>query len=491
MKIIRTAAMTPNMRAADIFQIYNGLDCCLTFEIWERLSEMTAKKPAVRNTYSFERAMQAPALEMMERGWLIDKGARDKAKAKLKTEKARLLFVVNEMARAVWDKGLNANSPAQLKEFFYGVLKLPEQYAVTNGVRRVSTNRDALENLSVYFYSRPIINTILALRETAKKLSVLETNISADGRIRTSYNVAGTETGRWSSSSASDGSGTNLQNITPELRDMFIADPGWKLCYLDLEQAESRVVGLLVFRDCADPTYLDACESGDLHTTVSKLVWPALSWGGNVAADKMVAEHPFYRHFSYRDMAKRGGHGTNYYGTPRTMARHLKVEEAVMVSFQNAYFKAFPGIRTWHQAVAMKLARDSAMITLLGRPRTFFGRSNDDSTLREAIAFEPQSVVGDLLNLGLWRLWRYEPRIQILGQVHDAVVFQYPDNPATETSILNSALSLTAIPITSSGRTLIIPSECKVGWNWANASPSNLNGLVKWKGTPDERRRLD
>lgn len=490
--------MHPNLDAHTQHQVYNGLDCCLTFEIFEVLENQLRQKnePYVENIYSFERGMQAPALELMERGWKIDPVERENGQKLLRNRLDRLRVCLDRMAFAIWDKGLNANSPAQLKKFFYERMGLPEQYNNNRGQRNVSTNREALEKLETYFYAKPIINVILAIRETTKKLSVLETEISSDGRMRTSYNVAGTETGRWSSSSSADGSGTNLQNITPELRRMFIADRGWKLCYLDLEQAESRVVGLLVWRTCRDATYLDACESGDLHTTVSKLVWPGLPWTGDGKKDRELADAPFYRHFSYRDMAKRGGHGTNYYGTPRTMSRHLKVEQKVMEEFQRAYFTPFIGIRRWHEWVSREIISHQRITTLLGRQRGFYGRVNDDATLREAIAFEPQSTVGDLLNCALWRVWRYESRVQILGQIHDAIVFQYPDDPNLETEILTNCLSLTRIPITSCERTIIIPSECKIGWNWGEAdakrfADGNPNGLIKYRGEPDKRRRLD
>lgn len=499
---IQTANLTPNIDPHSKHQIYNGLDCCLTFEIFEILNAQLKSKnePYNQLTYNFERGMQAPALEMMERGWAIDEAERQKGQVILREKVARLQSILNAFTNVIWGKGLNPASPKQMKDFFYGTLKLPEQYKFDKGNKTLTTNREALEKLWIYFYARPFINCILAIREAAKQLSVLETEVSKDGRLRTSYNVAGTETGRWSSSASSDGSGTNLQNITPVLRRMFIADPGWKIGYVDLEQAESRVVGLLVWLYCGDPTYLDACESGDLHTTVSTLVWPSIQ-------TRAQADELFYRQFSYRDMAKRGGHGTNYFGTPRTMARHLKVEEKLIKEFQLKYCgdfdnwrdsnAPFKGIRAWQfDYVKKQLLLNQSITTLMGRKRIFYGRPDDDATLREAIAHEPQSVVGDILNTALWRVWKHERRVQLLGQVHDAIVFQYPDNPATEVEILNSILDLTKIPINAKDRTLIIPSECKIGWNWGDAdkrryADGNPNGLIKYKGQADVRRRLD
>jgi len=180
------------------------------------------------------------------------------------------------------------------------------------------------------------------------------------------------------------------------------------------------------------------------------------------------------------------------------MAKHLKVDQHVMEAFQGAYFTPFKGIRKWHIACARSLGLHQELTTPLGRKRTFFGRPDDDATLRKAIAFAPQGTVGDLLNLALLKLSQEEPRIEILAQIHDAVVFQYPDDPRYETDILSHCLELIRIPLTLPGRTIVIPGETKIGWNWAEADPKrrifadgNPCGLIKWKpGMKDDRKRV-
>lgn len=315
--------------------------------------------------------------------------------------------------------------------------------------------------------------------------------------MRTSYNVAGTETSRWSSSKSAFDEGTNLQNITEPLRDMFISDPGKKLAYLDKSQAESRVLGFIIWDLFGDSTYLDACESGDLHTYVAKLIWPGLDWTGEPKHDKEVAEAKFYLHFSYRDMSKRGGHGTNYYGTARTMAMHLKVAVALIEHFQAGYFEAFPGIREYHKWCARMVQTQSYVSTFLGTGRHFFGRPGDDTTLREAIAYSPQHIVGVLLNLALWRNWAYMgDRCDRLGQVHDAIVIQYWEKDEEE--VLTKALSLMPTPLYSRGREFIIPSDIMVGWNWQKmkvdkktGKVTNPDGLISWTGHDNRTRQFD
>ena len=114
-------------------------------------------------------------------------------------------------------------------------------------------------------------------------------------------------------------------------------------------------------------------------------------------------------------MAKRGGHGTNYLGKAATIAKHLKVDKPIIESFQYKYFKAFPDIPNWHTHLLEKLQIDGSIRTPLGRVRTFFGRPDDDATLREAVAFQPQSTIAEILNLALWKVWhKYDFTLSVL-----------------------------------------------------------------------------
>ena len=136
-------------------------------------------------------------------------------------------------------------------------MNLPEQHAYVNKTSRISTNRKSIErDFQAYFYTIPIINAIFEARITTKNLSVLSTGISPSGRFHSTFSPASTETGRWSSSKHLFGEGGNAQNITSELRRVFIADPGKKLLHFDQPQAESRVVGLLLWSLLDDARYI-------------------------------------------------------------------------------------------------------------------------------------------------------------------------------------------------------------------------------------------
>jgi DNA polymerase I-like protein with 3'-5' exonuclease and polymerase domains len=306
--------------------------------------------------------------------------------------------------------------------------------------------------------------------------------------MRTSINVGATETGRFSSSKSTTGTGANMFNITEELRGMFVADPGYKLCGIDLEQAESREVGSIIGRLFDDWTYLDACEAGDLHTTVAKMVWKDRAWTGKPVEDRKLAEVKFYRHFSYRDISKRLGHANNYLMTPWTGSRLLKIPLKLAESFQDDYLEAFPGIPRWHRWVAEQLQTTQQLTTAFERQRHFFGRPNDDATLREAVAYEPQSTTADRLNIGLLRMWNhFGPRIQVLLQLYDAVYFQFREDD-NESEIISEALQLIDVPMDINGRKFTVPGEAKTGWNWKSFGSDNPDGLKKYKGE-DTRKR--
>jgi DNA polymerase I-like protein with 3'-5' exonuclease and polymerase domains len=185
-------------------------------------------------------------------------------------------------------------------------------------------------------------------------------------------------------------------------------------------------------------------------------------------------------------MAKVLGHGTNYAGKPYTMAKHTKLEAPLISAFQSKYFNAFPSHARWHAGVQSELLTKGSHTTITGRRRWFFGRRNDDTTVREAIAYGPQGAVGDILNSGMLAVWR-SGLCQLLLQIHDAILVQYPED--REDEILPQLVKLIQVPVPlANGRTLIIPSEAQVGWNWAKQDDNNPDGITKYRGH-DARKR--
>lgn len=523
MPVVDTEALQPGVFHPANDQVYNGLDACITLEVFEEITR--ERTPPL--IYAFSRALQAPVLSMMRRGFKVDEYERQRALDALRERRELLDGMLQQFADAVWDRSLNANSPKQLGDFFVRTMHLPQPYVYAKGVKRASMNRESLESLALYLHARPIVYCILAIRDVDKQAQDLR-QTTEGGRYFTSFNIAGTESWRFSSSKSARGTGGNIQNkkrdddITkkcpncegkvPErstcqtcegegkipsdelsLRRPFVADPGWKLCEIDLEQAESREVGWELWRRFGDDGYLRACEGGDLHTTVARMTWPELEWTDDAKHNRKVAEQLYYRNNTYRDMAKKLGHGSNYYGQPYTMAHHAKIPTRMAQAFQERYFEAFPGIPKWHRACAEDLQIRHEIVNSFAVARTFFGRDRDDATLREAIAHGPQSATAMRTNLGLWRMWKWG-EVQLLAQKHDSVTFQFVDvSPEYEVQTVKHAMALMSTPLKHSGRTFDVPCDAKIGYNWgAWDAKINPNGMRKWRaGEPDPRRRLE
>lgn len=495
MKAYQTDLLQPGQPASETERlwIYNGLDCCVTMEVLEALLPQLDNVTGA--TYALSRALQAPVLEMNLRGVLIDEQERQRAIAGYRSDVERLernLYRLVHDGVAFTDfkdrgKTKAWRSNALVSALLYDVLRLPEVRRRNDKGELVRTvNRDALEKLQIHFIAQPIISHLLTLRDIGKKIGVLETEVDEDGRLRTSYNIGGTSTGRFSSSFNDFGTGGNLQNVEERLRRIFIADPGMKFANIDLEQADSRNIGALCWNVLRDPKYLDACESGDLHTAVAKMSKPQLPWPGSRAEDRRLAEQPYYRHHSLRHMCKVLGHGTNYLGSAYEMSRHTKIEQSVIKDFQATYFGAFPAIPRLHEWTQTQLIEVGNLVTPLGRKRWFFGRRDDKDTLKQAVAYLGQSMTADEMNNAMITLWRLNI-CQLLLQGHDSVLIQYPEEAENET--IPQVLKAMRVPIElEGGREFVVPVEVRVGWNWGKASEDNPNGLAKW---PDERRKTN
>jgi len=488
---------TDKLTADEQLWAYNGADCMITFEVFEALEP---KLPEVPFAYDMSRTMQGPAFTLMHRGVKIDMGRRIEVLSSLNAQRERCQGIFFRLCHegldipAYEDKkakktyAINPASSKQLCTLFYEVLGFPpiKSYNKLTKDYSVSCDRKALEKLQKEPRAKVFCELILAIRDYDKKIQVLTSGIDK-GRMHTAYQVAGPMTGRWSSNVDPFGRGTNLQNITDEMRRVFIPDSGKKFCQLDLAQAESKLVAYLALR--WGRGYKDACLSGDLHTTVTKLVWGELFRGSNLP-DKEVAKKTFYRHFTYRDMAKRGGHGSNYGGSAAVIAMHLNIPLEQAQAFQDGYFKAFKEIRAWQQSVKVALATTRSIVTPLGRRCFFPGRPWDNDTIKSAIAYAPQSSIGDVLNLGFYKVWRkydklFDPSnpIEILTQVHDSILFQY--DPAIEAEIVPLIQKELKVPVEISGEVCEIEVDAQVGWNWGKYSSKNTFGLKDWAGSDD------
>lgn len=474
MKILTDLTPTPANR--DI--IYNSLDTMQTMALKE-IFDAGLLPPWAQHTFAYSEKMLGPILTMMRRGTLIDATEKELCIRAFRARLQKVQTTFDTICESLFGTVINVNSPIQLKELFYSFIGIPEQTKSKKGEVKVGTDREILERIAgSYPRGAVFANLILRLRDLEKQIEFLSKKLTADGRFVTSYNIAGTETFRLSSSEHPLRLGSNQQNIPGAARKAFISDPGYTFFQADQQGAEARIVAYT----SGDENYIAACEGGDSHTMVAAMVF-------GFEPIRALAERNYYRTYSYRDLTKKGAHGSNYYGKPYTIAKNMQVETAIAERFQFEYFKKFPGISEWHLWVAKQLREKGYLENVFGFRRTFWGRKWDDATLREAIAFGPQSAVGVLTNLALHRLWeKYEGKpgapVQILMNGHDAVIGQIRTDLVEE--LVPQLLEDMRFPfdiadIHGKVRTVVIPFDMELGMNWGKVSDDNPNGLKKWK----------
>jgi len=501
MKIIKTHEDDlDSLSEWEMYQTYNGLDCLVTQDVFNSISPQLDEHTSA--TYAFSKALQGPTLEMRIRGVLVDQARRMEVIDQLFEQSEVLEHNLNKI---VLDGcGLatfNWRSNVDLQNLFYRVLGLKP---ITRA-GKPTTDIKAREKLGRHPIATQIVKHINTLSELGDKISVLRTANDPDGRIRTSYNIAGTSTGRFSSSLSEFGTGGNLQNIEESLRSIFIADPGFKFAKCDAKSGESYCVGAVEWNRFSDGRYLDAVESGDVHTAVARIVWPGLGWTNDLRSDKAIAEQPFYRNHSYRFMCKKLGHGSNYNGQPANLAEQANLDEPIVAEFQRKYFAAFPAHRQWQADVDARLRKLGHLISLTGRKRWFFGRRSNPATLREAIAYDPQCSLADIVNRAMLNIWRERTALIVMTD-HDAITFMYREED--EERLIPILLRELVVPVQlSGGRTLTIPYDVETGWNKGHyccgnrtngvchesgkecTRDANPDGLRSWTGSDPRKRQ--
>lgn len=198
---------------------YNGEDCLRTFECATDLRKQIIDQ-GFSDLWEIEKQKNLLALEMMRRGVKIDLVARSKMGHDLEQEKFKInRWLCSIIPQSTMD-GLQGGSKkmwwesvAQQKTLFYDIFGLKEQVKRKTG--KPTIDDEALENLKVKY---PEFNRIWAALSLQRSISVfsntfIRAELEPDGRLKCSYNTAGTETFRWSSSENAFWRGTNLQNI--------------------------------------------------------------------------------------------------------------------------------------------------------------------------------------------------------------------------------------------------------------------------------------
>lgn len=448
----------------EVFWRYNGTDACVTWEIAREIEKELKEERLWEFYQDLPNKLVDPFIEMSLRGVRVDGEMVRRMKKEYGEKVDELKAKLAEQAGRV----VNVGSPKDMAKWLYEELKLPVQYAVRKRdggekVKTPSTGEDALRTLQGKF-DIPALDTVLAIRAKQKLVSgFLGMKVGRDGRVRCSFNIAGAETGRISSSKYHDGSGTNLQNIPKRkdktIRKIFVPEPGHLFVQGDLSQAEARVVAALA--RCDDLLRLFE-EGGDIHRRNASAIF-------GVPLEDVTPEQ--------RDKGKFAVHSGNYGIGAEKFARSLHIPVPEARSLLNRYEMRYPELRRWRLEVEDRVRKTRRLITPLGRRREFHAPLTAD-LFRIAYAYVPQSTVADLLNIGLIRLAERLPcDCALLLQVHDSVLVDVPAHKAIE--IAGLVRECLTVPFRVEGREVVIPVDVEVGDSWGSLVKVILDGSGK------------
>jgi len=189
---------------------YNCEDCVRTFECWQVLTEVVRAR-GLTDQYHFQMQELFPiVLRMMLRGIAFDSDRRASVQRDLE---AFRLNAQDWLDRALGHT-INVESSAQMQRLFYEDLRVPT--ILHRKTKRPTLDDEALDRIA---RQQPLLALLIQhirdIRSANTALeNVLTARVSPDGRSRSTINMAGAETFRFSSSEDAFGFGFNMQNIT-------------------------------------------------------------------------------------------------------------------------------------------------------------------------------------------------------------------------------------------------------------------------------------
>jgi DNA polymerase-1 len=424
---------------------YNCKDAVITFEV-DDAQQAAIDTMKLREVHDFQQELFWPVLETMNRGLRVDTARRAEFAFTLQEEIAKREQWVTDVV----GMPLNIKSPVQMKELFYDALG--QKPVLDRKTGNVTCNDEALRTLAE---REPILLPLVKKVSELRSLSVfLSTFVAApldvDGRMRCSFNIAGTETYRFSSSKNAFGSGLNLQNIPkggdsadlelPNVRSLFIPDPGMTFFDIDLSSADLRIV----VWEADEPEFKAMLKEGlDPYTEIAK---------------EFYHDPSITKRDSRRQTFKSFAHGTNYLGTAKGLAERLGLGVHEAEQTQKWYFGRFPKIKRWQDDLKDQVYKRRMVQNVFGYRCYFFDRI-EGTIFNQAAAWIPQSTVACLINRAYVKIYNELKDVQILLQVHDSLAGQFPTHLGDW--MVRRIVAAAEIPLPYDGDPLTIPVGVK------------------------------
>ena len=421
------------------------------FKLKPILEAQLKEKELLELFFKVEMPLAAVLAGMELKGVKIDTGVLKELSVKMQTRTQELIEKIYALAQ----EEFNINSPKQLSRILFEKLKLPVVKKTKTGV---STDEEVLNKLAS---QHPLPAMLLEYRQLVKLTSTYidalpELINPSTGRVHTSFNQTGTETGRLSSSSP------NLQNIPIKtelgrrIRRAFVAsNQNFSLLCADYSQIELRILAHL----SGDENLIRAFKKDeDIHKLTASLIF-------NQKITEVTNE--------MRDTAKRVNFGIIYGISAYGLAKDLGVGQEKAQDFIDAYFLRYPKVRNLCDAQIKKARKDGFVTTILGRRRYLPQINSANNTLRQfaerqAINAPVQGSAADLIKLAMINIQRGLDRKKLQSrltlQVHDELVFDCPDAEVNQMQELVRQTMENVLPLS-------VPVKVSItaGKNWLDA----------------------
>ena len=396
-----------------------------------------------------ERPLISVLSRMEDVGVGVDVGELTRMRDHLVAEVNRLEVAIHRTA----GREFNVNSTKQLREILFDELGLTPQKKTKTGY---STDAASLEKIRD---QHEIVGLLLSYREVEKLRSTygqgLLDVVESDGRIRATFNQTVARTGRLSSEDP------NLHNIPVrtalgrEFRKAFVPEDGYELLVADYNQIELRVIAHLA----DDPGLVSAFESGqDIH---------------NATASSVFGIKPEDVNLEQRSKAKMVSYGLAYGMEAYGLGQRLGISTAEASEILEAYFLAFPSVKSFMDDMVEKTKETGYTETLFGRRRPIPELNSPNFRVRQAAERQAmnapiQGLAADIFKIALVgidrALIKMGARSSLVLQVHDEVILEVHPEEKSEIQDLT---------VTTMGEAaeLRVPLEVNIalGPTWAEA----------------------
>jgi len=355
-------------------------------EYFEQLSVLASNSGEIERFYSLELPVFNKLTFSACRGIRVDNSAVREHKGNLKLDFYRQLKLFAEKHKVLYELPSEGDVREKLFKLGYNV----QDYS--------------LEFLLEFLPSRDgYSDDLRSLRKTNKAYRIFNSISCDDNRLRPIVES------HWTSTSRIYHKSPNLQNISRKYRNIFAADEGMSLCYVDYDQFEVGIMAAI----SSDPIIKDIYENGDAYSDLAVRLF----------SDEGMRETAKILFLSY------------VYGMSLENIISSVKELGGKTKNAREYFSCFSVFEAWKESVNNEFLRNGRISTISAN---YLNRCSNveltDKEKRTSVNHVIQGTATYIFKRALLELSELDG-VQILIPMHDAVLFQHTNQVEPDSAI--------------------------------------------------------